>query len=70
MPISEGTVKGNDLSFKLTLQLVTLRYRGVLKGDTLTLTSTVVEERPAGGQGQTLGGLLRSREIITATRVK
>ena len=43
IPISDGTVKGNLVSFKLKLETVTLAYKGPLKGDRLTLTTTVVE---------------------------
>ena len=68
-PMQEGTVKGNELSFKLKLQFVTLAYKGVLKGDELTLKSSVVEERPSSSQ-QSLGGVLRTADVITATRAK
>lgn len=48
IPISDGTIKGNVVSFTLKLQTVTLGYKGPLKGDTLTLTTSVVEGTPPG----------------------
>jgi hypothetical protein len=48
VPISDGTIKGNVVSFKLFLNTVTLGYKGPLKGDTLTLTATVLEGTPPG----------------------
>ena len=40
IPISDGSVKRNEVSFKLKLETVTLAYKGPLKGDKLTLTTT------------------------------
>jgi hypothetical protein len=51
IPISDGTIKGNVASFKLKLQTVTLGYKGPLKGDTLTLTISVIEGTPPGPAG-------------------
>jgi hypothetical protein len=48
IPISDGTIKGNVVSFTLKLQTVTLGYKGPLKADTLTLTISVVEGTPPG----------------------
>jgi hypothetical protein len=48
IPISGGTVKGNVVSFTLKPQTLTLEYKGPLKGDTLTLTTKVVEGTPPG----------------------
>lgn len=48
--ISEGTVKGNDVSFKVVREFngnkITINYKGVLAGDDLKLTIT-----REGGQG-------------------
>lgn len=47
MPISEGMIKGNDVSFKLSLDLgqggppLVISYKGALKGDEMNLTSTL-----------------------------
>ena len=67
-PIEEGAVKGSELSFKLRLQTVTLGYSGSVAGNKLTLKTKVLEERPSAGQ--TFGGVLRSVDVITATREK
>jgi hypothetical protein len=48
IPISDGTIQGNVVSFTLKLQTVTLGYKGPLKGDTLTLTTSVIEGTPPG----------------------
>ena len=69
--IEEGTVKGNQLSFTLRLQTVTLGYNGVFARDTLTLKSKVTEDKTASSPtGQTLGDLLRPVGVLSATRVK
>lgn len=44
LPISEGTVKGNDVTFKLSIDggpagAITVAYKGAVKGDDLTLVS-------------------------------
>ena len=70
-PIDDGTVKGSELSFTLKLQSVTLGYTGRLKGNELTLTPKVIEERPsAGASGESLGQVLRNAGVLTATRDK
>jgi hypothetical protein len=61
IPISDGMIKGNVVSFSLKLQTVTLGYKGPLKGDTLTLTISVLEGTPPG-PADTL--------TFTATRAK
>lgn len=48
IPISDATIKSNVVTFRLKLQTVTLQYKGPLKGDRLTLTTTVVEGTPPG----------------------
>jgi hypothetical protein len=68
VPIEEGEVKGSQLSFKLRLQTVTLGYSGSVAGDKLTLKTKVLEEKPS--TGQTLGGVLRGVDVLTATRDK
>jgi hypothetical protein len=53
-PISEGTVKGEDVAFKWSMQFMpdappmVIDYKGKLKGDELDLTSVV----PDMGMGQ------------------
>ena len=70
-PIQDGRLENNELSFNLPSQFVTLGYTGRVEGNTLTLTSKVVEERAADpSQGPTLGGTLRSIPVIKATREK
>jgi hypothetical protein len=47
MPISDGVIKGNDVSFKLSLDLgqggppLVISYKGAVKGDEMNLTSTL-----------------------------
>jgi hypothetical protein len=49
LPLEEGVLKGDDISFKVRLLQLVLGYRGVVKGDQMTLTSTIVEgARPPG----------------------
>jgi hypothetical protein len=70
-PIEEGTVKGNQMSFTLRLQTVTLGYLGSIASDELTLKSNVTEDGTASSPtGQTLGDLLRPVGTLSATRVK
>jgi len=46
-PISDGVIKGNDVSFKLSIDLgqggppLVISYKGTLKGDEVNLVSTV-----------------------------
>lgn len=67
IPIRDGTVAGNKLSFTLMLASVTLAYEGVVDGDTLTLRHKVIEEGDTN-DGQSLGGVLTSTEVLTAKR--
>lgn len=67
IPIQNGTVMGNELSFTLMLLSATIVYDGVLDGDTLTLTHKVVEQRDTNG-GQSFGGVLMMAPVLTATR--
>lgn len=47
MPISEGVIKGNEVSFKMSLDLgqggppLVIAYKGAVKGDEMNLTSTL-----------------------------
>jgi hypothetical protein len=67
IPIRDGTVAGNKLSFTLMLESVTLAYEGVLDGDTLTLTHKVIEEGNTN-DGQSFGSVLKSAGVLKATR--
>jgi hypothetical protein len=66
IPIQQGRVDGNRISFTLLLASVTLDYRGVIDGDKLTLTHEVSADR--GGAGPSFGGALRAVPVLTATR--
>lgn len=53
-PISDGKVDGDNVSFKLSIQggpggAMTIDYKGMVKGDELTLTSTFEGTPPGGG---------------------
>jgi hypothetical protein len=67
VPLQNGSVTGDRISFELMLRDVTLAYTGTLSGDEIALVSRVLEERPSAG-GQTLGGVLRAVKTIKATR--
>lgn len=66
-PISEGTVDGNNLSFKLVIPAMQggpggnmiIHYTGSVDGDTMNLTSTVEGAPPGGGPAE---------QTLTATR--
>ncbi len=65
-PIIDGTVDGNDVSFKLTIEggpdgPMTINYRGTVKGDELALTSKFEGTPPGGGPAET---------SLTMTRAK
>ena len=51
-PISDGTIKGNDVSFKVVREMqgnkFTMAYKGKLSGDELKLTRTFEGEAPGG----------------------
>ncbi len=56
-PISDGTVKGNELAFKLVIEgaptgPMTIHYKGTVKGDDLTLVSKFEGEAPPGSEGE------------------
>jgi hypothetical protein len=53
IPIKEGVAKGNDVSFKLTIEgapngPMTIGYTGTVKGDELALTSKLEGAPPEG----------------------
>ena len=57
VPIKDGVAKGNDVSFKLTIEgaptgPMTIGYRGEVKGDELTLTSKFEGAPPEGAQAE------------------
>lgn len=62
IPISEGTVDGNELAFKIIMQSpqgnMTINYTGVVEGDSMEITPSM-EGMPAGAPGM---------ETVTATR--
>ncbi|HET8698974.1 MAG TPA: hypothetical protein VFO94_15930 [Gammaproteobacteria bacterium] len=67
IPIQEGTVKGNDVAFKLTIAMdglpepLKISYTGTVKGDELSLTSKFEGAPPGGGPAE---------QQLTATRAK
>ena len=67
IPLQNGSVTGDKISFELVLRDVTLAYTGTIDGDEIALVSRVLEERPSTG-GQTLGGILRGVKALKATR--
>jgi hypothetical protein len=52
-PISDGTIKGNDVSFNIVREMqgnkITIKYVGKLSGDEIKFTRTM-EGGPGGGQ--------------------
>ena len=68
IPISDGTVKGNDVAFKLTIAMdglpepMKISYTGTVKGDELALTSKFEGGAPPGGGP--------AEQQLTATRAK
>jgi len=66
IPIKDGAIKGNDLSFKLTIEgapdgAITINYTGTVKGDELLMKSTFEGTPPGGGPAES---------SFTATRQK
>src|SRR5690606_1805530 len=50
IPIHDGVVKGNEVSFKITLESgMVLQYDGVLEGDELSLSTKVASGGAPGG---------------------
>lgn len=65
-PIQDGTIDGDELSFKLTFEggpggPMTIDYAGTVDGDELSLTSTVEGGVPGGGAAE---------QSFTATRAE
>jgi hypothetical protein len=57
IPIKDGTIKGNDLSFKLTIEggpngAMNISYTGTVKGDDLELKSKFEGAPPGGGPAE------------------
>ena len=57
VPIKDGVLKGNEVSFKLTFEgspdgPLTLSYKGTVKGDDLALTSKFEGTPPGGGPAE------------------
>jgi len=57
IPIKDGVIKGNDLSFKLTIDggpngAMNISYNGTVKGDELQLTSKFEGAPPGGGPAE------------------
>ena len=56
VPISDGVLKGNDLTFKLSIQgpdgAMNISYKGTVKGDDLALTSKFEGTPPGGGPAE------------------
>ena len=67
IPLENGTVKGNDVAFKLTIAIegapepLKISYTGTVKGDELALTSKFEGAPPGGGPAE---------QTLTATRAK
>jgi hypothetical protein len=66
IPIKDGTVKGNDITFKLSIDggpngTMNIGYKGTVKGDELAMTSKFEGEVPGGGPAE---------QMFTATRAK
>ena len=57
IPIKDGSIKGNDLSFKLTIDggpngAMNISYTGTVKGDELQLKSKFEGAPPGGGPAE------------------
>jgi hypothetical protein len=57
IPIKDGTVKGNDITFKLSIEggpngAMNIGYKGTVKGDELAMTSKFEGEVPGGGPAE------------------
>ena len=67
IPITDGTVMGNNVAFKLTIAMdglpepLKISYTGTVKGDELALTSKFEGAPPGGGPAE---------QQLTATRAK
>ena len=65
IPIKDGAIKGNELSFKLSIDspdgALTISYKGTVTGDELLMTSKFEGTPPGGGPAE---------QSFTATRQK
>jgi hypothetical protein len=66
IPIKDGTINGNDISFKVSIDggpngAMNIGYKGTVKGDELALTSKFEGEVPGGGPAE---------QSLKATRAK
>jgi hypothetical protein len=56
LPISDGTISGSEISFKLTFDggggPATISYKGTVDGDELALTSKFEGTPPPGGEAE------------------
>jgi hypothetical protein len=57
IPIKDGTLKGNDITFKLSIDggpngAMNIGYKGTVKGDELAMTSKFEGEVPGGGPAE------------------
>jgi hypothetical protein len=66
VPIKDGTINGNDITFKLSIDggpngAMNIGYRGTVKGDELSLTSKFEGEVPGGGPAEQTVKLTRAK---------
>ena len=66
IPIKDGTVNGNDITFKLSIEggpngTMNIGYKGTVKGDELSLTSKFEGEVPGGGPAEQSVKLTRAK---------
>jgi len=66
IPIKDGTVNGNDITFKLSIEggpngTMNIGYKGTVKGDELSLTSKFEGEVPGGGPAEQTVKLTRAK---------
>jgi hypothetical protein len=66
IPIKDGTVNGNDITFKLSIEggpngAMNIGYKGTVKGDELSLTSKFEGEVPGGGPAEQSVKLTRAK---------
>ena len=66
VPIKDGTINGNDITFKLSIEAgpngaMNIGYKGTVKGDELALTSKFEGEVPGGGPAEQSVTLKRAK---------
>jgi hypothetical protein len=68
VPLTDGTFKRNEVTFRLQVLSSTYACKGILTGDELTITGTIIDGPPAAG-GPPTGG---APPVVTYTfkRVK